>query len=140
MFTAIVLALGALALPRFALSFGGRRRMVVASLFAGPMIPNWFVSLGMLVFAFAMPVAPLLLVALNAQRERPTVARGVGIAALGVVTWHAHVFPLLAVDMLVFIHVVTRGSWRQRGEQAVRLMLPLRPSALLVTTPRSTCR
>ena len=70
-------ALGAIALPRFVLSFAGRRRMVVASFFAWPMVQNWFVSMGMLDFAMGIPLATLLLVALNAQRQRTSVARSV---------------------------------------------------------------
>ena len=132
LFCVLVLALGALAYPRFVLSFGGRRRMVLAALFAWPMVHNWFLSMGMLDFAFSVPVATFLLVLLNAQRERPTALRGAGIALLGVITWHAHVFPLLAVHMLVLIHVVTRRSWSERWEQARGLVVPLLPSTVLV--------
>ena len=132
LFAVLVLGLGALAYPRFVLSFGGRRRMVLSALFAWPMVHNWFVSMGMLDFAFSVPVAMFLLVSLNAQRERPTLLRGVGIAALGAITWHAHVFPLLAVHMLVLIQVVTRRSWRDRWEQARRLVVPLVPSTALL--------
>jgi hypothetical protein len=132
LFTLVVLALGALAYPRFVLTFGGRRRMVLSALFAWPMVHNWFVSMGMLDFAFSVPVAMFLLVALHAQRERPTVRRGLAIAALGAVSWHAHVFPLLAVHMLVAIHVVTRRTWAERWQQARRLVVPLLPSTALV--------
>jgi hypothetical protein len=132
LFCVLVLALGAIAYPRFVLSFGGRRRMVLSTLFAWPMVHNWFVSMGMLDFAFSVPVATLLLVLLNAQRERPTLLRGAGIAVLGVVTWHAHVFPLLAVHMLALLHVLTRRSWSARWEQARRLVVPLLPSTALV--------
>src|SRR5579863_2666416 len=45
LFVLLVLGLGAFALPRFVLSFAGRRRMVVASFFAWPMVQNWFVSM-----------------------------------------------------------------------------------------------
>ena len=78
LFVLVVLALGALATPRFVLSFVGRRRMVVSLFFAWPMVHNWFVSMGMLDFALGVPLATLLLVGLNAQRRRPTVMRAVG--------------------------------------------------------------
>jgi hypothetical protein len=132
LFAVLVLALGALAYPRFVLTFGGRRRMVVSALFAWPMVHNWFVSMGMLDFAFSVPLAMLMLVALHAQRERPTVPRGLAIAALGAISWHAHVFPLLAVHMLVGIHVITRATWAERWQQARRLIVPLLPSTALV--------
>jgi hypothetical protein len=132
LFVLLVLALGAIALPRFVLSFAGRRRMVVASFFAWPMVQNWFVSMGMLDFAMGIPLATFLLVALNAQRQRPSAARALGIALLSVATWHAHVFPLLVVHLLVALHVVMRSTWRERGAHALRLAAPLLPSSALV--------
>ena len=42
-------------------SFAGR--MLVASLFAWPMVHNWFVSMGMLDFAIALPLSLALLLA-----------------------------------------------------------------------------
>jgi hypothetical protein len=132
LFVLIVLALGAVAFPRFALSFGGRRRMIVAAFFQWPMVHHWFVSMGMLDFAMGVPLATLLLVLLNDQRRTPTWPRGVVIALLAVLTWHAHVFPLLVVHLLMAVHIVTRGTWRERGAQAVALLSPLLPSTALV--------
>jgi hypothetical protein len=132
LFVLVVLALGALAIPRFVLAFGGRRRMVVASFFAWPMVHNWFVSMGMLDFALSVPLATFLLVMLEAQRVRPTVARGIGIAALSVLTWHAHVFPLLVVGLLVAFQVVLAPTWKERLTRARWLALPFAPACLLV--------
>jgi hypothetical protein len=133
LFALLVLALGAIAYPRFVLSFGGRRRMIVSALFAWPMVHNWFVSMGMLDFALGVPLATLLLVLLNAQRQRPSVRRGVAIALLALITWHAHVFPLLVVHLLIALHVALRPTARQRWEHARALLLPLVPAAALVT-------
>jgi hypothetical protein len=132
LFVLLVLALGAVAYPRFVLSFGGRRRMVVAAFFLWPMVHHWFVTMGMLDFAMGVPLATLLLVSLNAQRVAPTLRRGALIALLAVLTWHAHVFPLLVVHLLVTIHIVTRDSWAARASQARALLLPLLPSSILV--------
>jgi hypothetical protein len=132
LFILLVLGLGAVSLPSFVLSFAGRRRMVVSLFFVWPLVHNWFVSTGMLDFALGIPLATFLLVGLNAQRQEPTLARAVGVALLGIVSWHAHVFPLLAVQMLVAIHVVTRRSWVERIAAARALALPLLPSAALV--------
>jgi hypothetical protein len=132
LFVLVVLALGSLAYPRFALSFGGRRRMVIASLFVWPVVNDWFVSMGMLDFALAVPLSIFLLVALNAQRTRPSAGRAVGIALLALLTWHAHAFPLLVVYLLVAVHAATRRSWRERWSQARALATPLLPSAALV--------
>jgi hypothetical protein len=132
LFVLLVLGLEALALPRFVLSFAGRRRMVVSLFFAWPLVHNWFVSTGMLDFALGIPLATLLLVGLNAQRQKPTLGRGVGLALLGMVSWHAHVFPLLVVQMLIAVHMVTRRSWVERLCAARVLLPPLLPSAALV--------
>jgi hypothetical protein len=106
--------------------------MIVAAFFAVPMVHHWFVSMGMLDFALGVPLATFLLVLLNAQRQQPTVARGVGIALLALVTWYAHVFPLLAVHLLVAVHVITRRTWAERWSQARALVVPLLPAAALV--------
>lgn len=133
-FVLIVLALGAIAYPRFVLSFGGRRRMVLSAFFAWPMVHDWFVSTGMLDFALAVPLATLLLVALNAQRVRPSAGRTVGIATLAILIWDAHVFPLLVVHLLVGLHVLFRPSWSERWRQARALVVPLLPSTALVAS------
>jgi hypothetical protein len=132
LFVLLVLALGALALPRFVLSFGGRQRMTVATFFAWPMVQNWFVSMGMLDFAMGIPLATFLLVLVNEQRQRPTVRRAIGIGLLALVTWHAHVFPLLVVHLLVALHILMRPTWRGRGDCALRLAAPLLPSSALM--------
>lgn len=133
LFALLVLAGNALVLPRFVLELtGSRRKMVVASLFAWPMVHNWFVSMGMLDFALGVPLSLLLLLVLDRQRRAPSTLRAAAISALGLVTWYAHVFPLLVVQMLVVIHVATRASWRERVREANNLLLPLVPLALLV--------
>ncbi|MCL2450197.1 MAG: hypothetical protein FWD17_14715, partial [Polyangiaceae bacterium] len=132
LFVLIVLALGALAIPRFVLAFSGRRRMIVASFFGWPIVHNWFVSMGMLDFALSVPLATFLLVLLDATRIRPTLTRAFGIAALALFTWHAHVFPLLVVGVLVAIHTAVGPTWRERRSRACWLALPFAPAGLLV--------
>jgi hypothetical protein len=132
LFVLVVLALGAIALPRFVLAFGGRRRMVVAAFCAWPMVHNWFVSMGMLDFALGVPLATLLLVAVQAQRQRPTVKRGLGVALLAIVTWHAHVFPLLVVGLLVLLEVILGRSWAERRQRALAIAWPFLPASALV--------
>jgi hypothetical protein len=131
-FVVLVLALGAVALPRFVLQLGGRRRMLVSSLFAWPMVHNWFVASGMLDFALAVPLAALTLVELDRQGRHPSLGRSVGIALLGAAGWYAHAFPLLVVHLLVVVHAATRRSWPERWSQARALLVPLAPSTLLV--------
>ncbi|HZU84309.1 MAG TPA: hypothetical protein VE987_15375 [Polyangiaceae bacterium] len=131
LFVLVVLGLGAFALPRFALSFGGRRRMVVSAFFCWPLVHNWFVSMGMLDFALGFALAVLLLVLLNGQRVRPGAWRAFGVALLALATWYAHVFPLLVVYLLVVVHVASRSTWPLRRSEASALLAPLAPSAAL---------
>jgi hypothetical protein len=132
LFALLVLALGAFAYPRFVLSFAGRRRMVVSAFFAWPMVHNWFVSAGMLDFALSVPLATILLVLLNEQRQAPTRRRGLGIGLLAILTWHAHVFPLLVVSLLIAIEVALQPGWSERIAQARSLLVPVLPAAVLV--------
>jgi hypothetical protein len=132
LFAVMVLALGAFAYPQFVLSFAGRRKMALSAFFVWPMVHNWFVSMGMLDFALSVPLATILLVLLNEQRQAPTLRRTVGIGVLGVVTWHAHVFPLLVVLLLIGLEVALQRSWRERTRLARALMLPIVPAAALV--------
>jgi hypothetical protein len=132
LFAVMVLALGAFAYPQFVLSFAGRRKMAVSAFFAWPMVHNWFVSMGMLDFALSVPLATILLVLLNEQRKSPTHRRAVGIGLLGVVTWHAHVFPLLVVLLLIALEVGLQRTWSARAMLAKALVVPIIPAAALV--------
>ncbi|HXU03522.1 MAG TPA: hypothetical protein VN903_21300, partial [Polyangia bacterium] len=60
-YTALVLAASALALPLFVLRFAGRRGLVVAMLFAWPLVHSFSVSMGFLNFALAFALALILL-------------------------------------------------------------------------------
>jgi hypothetical protein len=132
LFTIVVLALGAFAYPQFVLSFAGRRRMLVSAFFVWPMVHNWFVSMGMLDFALSVPLSTILLVLLNEQRHAPTRRRALGIGLLAIVTWHAHVFPLLVVLLLTAIEVAVAGGWSERIAQARALFVPVLPAGALV--------
>jgi hypothetical protein len=132
----------AFVLPRFVLAFGAsRKRTVIASLFAWPMVHNWFVSMGMLDFALAVPLSLALLIAIHRQRTLSTRARGPSgtaslrgaaiISALGLATWYAHVFPLLVVYLLVLIEAMTRRTNRERAISLRAMALPLLPVTLL---------
>ncbi len=137
LFALLVLAANAVVLPRFVLSLTrSRGRMIVASLFAWPMVHNWFVSMGMLDFALAFPLSLVLLLALHRQQRTPTIANAALVVVLGAVTWYAHVFPLFVVHLLVGLEVVRlavqRTTWKDRLEAARPMLLPLAPVTLLV--------
>jgi hypothetical protein len=130
-FVAIVLGANALALPVFVLRFSGRRALLVATLFGWPLVHSFSVAMGFLNFAFAFALSLILLVVLDRQRERPTVARGLGAAALSGVIWYAHLFPLAIVGALVALHAATRPTWRTRIAAGLALLVPLAPAAVL---------
>ncbi|MDF2694052.1 MAG: hypothetical protein K0S65_2435 [Labilithrix sp.] len=132
LFALLTLGLNAFILPRFVLRLSGsRKRMVMASLFAWPMVHNWFVSMGMLDFAIAVPLSLALLLAIHGQRTAPSLKTGLAIVGLGVATWYAHVFPLLVVHLLVLIEAVVQPTWKQRYKATRAMVVPLMPVTLL---------
>jgi len=133
LFALLVLALNALVLPRFVLALTkSKSKMLVSSLFAWPMVHNWFLTMGMLDFALGVPLSLVLLLALDKQRARPSLANGVLIVATGAVTWYAHVFPLLVVHLLVGIEILVQRTWKERFGLARAVLVPLAPITVLV--------
>ncbi len=130
-FTAIVLATNAVALPMFVLRFSGRRGLLAATCFVWPLVHGFSVSMGFLNFSFAFALSLILLTVLDRQRERPTLTRGLGITALSGVLWYAHPFPLAVVGALCALHAVTRPTWPARTTATLALLLPLLPAGLL---------
>lgn len=130
-FVAVVLAVNAIALPLFVLRFAGRRGLPVATLFLWPLVHSFSIVMGFLNFAFAFAMSLILLAVLDRQRERPTVARGLAVAALACVLWYAHPFPLMVVGLLVALHAVRQPSWPERLRAGLALLSPLAPAALL---------
>lgn len=132
LFTAIILALGSFALPYFTLHFVGRQRMVVAMLLGWPLVHNFYLVMGMMNFAFAVPLSLVLVVVLDRQRRAPTIARGVAISLLAAGVWYAHPFPLLVVGMLAVVEALRQPTWRARVQLGIALLAPLVPIGLLV--------
>jgi hypothetical protein len=132
LFAVLTLGLTAFTIPRFVLRLtGSRKKMLVASLIAWPMVHNWFVSMGMLDFAIAVPLSLLLLLAIDRHRAAPSLSGAAAIAALGVATWYAHVFPLLVVHLLVGVESLLRPTWKERLRACCAMTLPLLPASLL---------
>lgn len=132
LFTLLVLAVTALALPQFVLDMtGSRKKMVVASFFMWPMIHNWFVSMGMLDFALGVPLSLLVLTALKKHARAPSLKMCMTVAALAIVTWYAHVFTLMMAMMLVGIHILEQKTWGERFATAKVMVTPLVPAGLL---------
>ena len=130
-FTVIVLGVTALALVLFVLHFRGPRHLPVALLFAWPLVHSFAVSMGFLNFAFAFALSLILLIVIDAQRTRPTFARGVAIAFVSGVVWYAHPFPFAIVAALVLLHVGTARTRQERLGAATALLLPLLPAIVV---------
>jgi len=127
-FVALVLAANALVLPRVVLEVGGRKRMLVATLFAWPMVHHWFVSMGMLDYALAAAVALVMVLVAHRQAKAPDAAKAALLAALGALAWYAHAFALLAGSLVVALDVL---SSRERRPRAAWVLAPLAPALLL---------
>ncbi len=121
----------ALVLPRFVAAFAGPDRARSASLFAWPLVHSWFVSMGMLNYALSLPLVLLLLVVLDRQRRRPTLARGALAAAIALGTWFVHVFPIIVAGCLCLCEALREKDTRKRLRAAFLLCAPLAPTGLL---------
>jgi hypothetical protein len=142
LFTLAVLATTAFVLPRFVLHFTDRKRMLLATPLLVPMVHNWFVSMGMLNFAASIPVALLLLVALDqtisAPREKRAALR-TKAAGLALVSWYLHPFPVMTVGLMVVSAagaelLESRGKpLRERFGLASATLPSLVPPALMAT-------
>jgi len=132
LFTVLVLAAGAFALPWSVLVLTeSKPKAVLASLFAWPMVHNWFVSMGMLDFALGVPISLAVLALCHLHLRSPRASTGALIAVLGVIGWYAHVFALLVMYLLVLVELARRGrAGFVAGLRA--LALPLCPAATLV--------
>jgi hypothetical protein len=131
LFTAVVLAANAIALPVFVLRFAGRGGFAAGILLGWPLVHGFFLSMGMLNFAFGFALSLILMVVVERQREQPGWARGIGMAVLSAVLWYAHPFPLMVVMGLVGLHALGRPTWRQRTKAGLLLLAPLLPVGVL---------
>ncbi len=122
----------AFALPHFLLRLTDRRRLVVGSLFLGPMVHNWWTLMGMLNLAAGFVLALGLLILLARQREAPSDKRSLAIVALSALVWFAHGLVLLFVGLLALVDVIARPDPREhwlrgRLNAARAVLLPLGP-------------
>jgi len=130
-FTAVVLFANALALPIFVLCFAGRRAFWPGILLGWPLVHGFFLSMGMLNFAFGFALSLILLVVIDRQRERATWRRGAGMVVLSAGLWYAHPFPLMVVIGLVGLHALGCPTWWQRVKTGLVLLSPLLPVGVL---------
>ncbi len=133
LFVMVVLGVGAFVYPR-AVARLGSGNVYSASFFAWPFVHNWFVSMGMLDFALAVPLALATLVVLDAHRRTPTLARSAAAALLGGLVWYTHAFVFMIMCLLVAIEVLIEGEpleVQPKLRAAWRLVTPLLPGVAL---------
>jgi hypothetical protein len=130
-FTALVLAVTAFALPSFVLHFAGRRALPVAACCFWPLVHNFPVVMGFLNFAFAFALSLILLTVIDRQRTQPSWGRGARTAALACLIWYAHPFPLMVVVGLVALDAATVADGRARWRAGLTRLAPLAPALLL---------
>jgi hypothetical protein len=118
-----VLALGAFTYPRVVDTLAGELPGRSAALFVWPFVHGFFVSMGMLDYALAVPLALEVLLAMHAFRARPGAVRGALVVGLSLFTWYAHVFAILVVGLLALIEFALvaseRRSWRSLAPLAL---------------------
>ncbi len=130
LFAALTIAISAYGYPKTLLHFAGRSRASVGGLLLFPMCHNWFLSMGMLDYALAVPVSLLLLVAVDRIVTEWSWKRATVIIVTSFVTWYAHVFALLIVGWLVLVEFL-RSNGERRAAMVRRAFVPLLPGGIL---------
>jgi hypothetical protein len=132
LFAALACAAAAYVIPWALVSLtGDKRKAILGSFFAWPLVHNWFVSMGMLDYALGVAASLALLTLAKQNLEKRTAKTFALLVLVGLFGWYAHVFALLVAFLLMAIELVRRG---RRGfvEGLVALVPPLLPAAGLV--------
>ena len=133
LFVTLTLGVGAFAYPYAVEKLGGGTART-ATLVLWPFVHNWFVAMGMLDFALAVPLALLLLVALDAFDRAPSIGRGAVAAAIAALVWYTHAFVFIVTCLLVALEVSSTGrplELRRKIRATIWLTLPLVPAIAL---------
>ncbi len=105
-FVAVVIAVSAFAWTRAAFVFGGRERVLIATLLTWPFVHGWFVAMGMLDYALGASLGILLVceIEVSARARRPSA----GVALLAVLVWYTHAFALALATLVAVLIAVQR--------------------------------
>jgi len=125
LFVTLGALVSAVAYPATARALGGNEES--ASLVLLPMIHSWFVAMGMLDYALAVPLVLLTLGALAAHRRAPSLLRGASVCVLALAVWYTHAFAVGMLALLAAIEIVATKRWRDVSTFA----LPLAPAIAL---------
>ncbi len=131
LFVTLVALVGAVGYPVAANRFGKNERSATYVLWA--MVHNWFIAMGMLDYALSVPLALLVLVALDRFRREGDAKAGALAAALSLLVWYTHAFAVVLLLLLVGVELAWT-AWRDRAAfrtTLVRLSVPLVPVVAL---------
>lgn len=120
---ALVIGLGSFAYLRFVRAYVPKVDLRFAAACLPPVVHNFFVSMGMLEFAFSVALVTLMLSKMVEAGPRWP------LLLLSLVAWYAHVFPLLVLGLLVLIDMALRRA--RNARQDLPLLLALLPGGLL---------
>ena len=118
-------------MPHFVLRHGGRRAMITSIPLLVPLVHHFWIEMGMIHFALALPLSMWCAMGLEKQDARPTTVRALGLTLLTIVIWYAHPFPVMLLCLLALGAAARATNWRARFARAIRLGLPLAPAFLL---------
>ena len=120
------------------LELGRRERLMTGTLLAAPLAHNWFVAMGMLDYALASILAIGCLLLVVRQTRAPTVARAIGLGALGVVTWYTQVLAFAVLVMIVMVALLRhRAVARAAAPLAVAFVLALASAGIDLARPHT---
>src|SRR6185312_8642679 len=142
LFSALVLAAGALAFTRLLVALRGRRELLAGALFLPPMVHSFCVCLGLLDFSLGFALALLLLALMIEQRRAPSAARAGWIALTSVALWYTHIIPFFLAGVLVLGQLLGPSSVHMRSYASIwlapwDLLQNLWVQYFLAFTPRS---
>ncbi len=133
LFLLLTLLAKACILPFLVLHFRGRHAMVTAAPLMPPLVHHWFISMGMLNFALATPLALWLLIGLDRQlTDGVRVGRSIALASLAIAVWYCHSMPVCIVAVLAALWAVQGADFQEKLRRSKALLLPLVPALLLV--------
>ena len=135
LFVTLTIAAGAWAYPHVIERFAGREKVYGAALVLWPMVHNWFVAMGMLDYALAVPLALETLVWLDASVRKPSAGAAVAAAACAMLAWYAHAFAVIVLVLLVGVECLRPPRDVKR---IWRLWLPLLPAVALTAASALT--
>jgi len=141
LFVTLTIAAGAWAYPRAVERLAGPGKVWSAALVLWPMVHNWFVAMGMLDYALAVPLALTTLVWLDETRREASLWRSVAAGASAVLVWYTHAFAVIVLAFLVAIECLRAGAPREIAPKAAaarRLIPPLLPALGLTATSAFT--